>query len=213
MFQTLSYTTLFAHDKIMKDQLEILELDGWLDALDLRTRETNGHIIRVTEMTVAFARIAGLSEAEIVHIRRGALLHDIGNVGLSDSILLKLDKLTDEEWAAVHKHPDYAYDLLYPVEYLRDCLSIPYSHHEKWDGTGYPQGLKGEQIPLHARLFAIIDVWNRLSSNRVNRKAWHQSKVMEYIQQQSGVHFDPKVVELFFHSNKSLTKQFGHPSP
>ncbi len=172
-------------------------IEGWSRALDLRDKETEGHTLRVTEMTVALARHAGIPEEEIVHLRRGALLHDIGKMGVPDAILLKPDKLTDEEWAIMRKHPVFAYEWLYPIEYLRPALAIPYSHHEKWDGTGYPQGLKGEQIPLPARLFAVVDVYDALSSDRPYRPAWPYEKVMQYIRQQAGSHFDPQVVEWF----------------
>jgi len=172
-------------------------IEGWSKALDLRDNETEGHTLRVTKMTVALAQMAGMSDSEIVQVRRGALLHDIGKMGVPDAILFKPDKLTDEEWGVMRKHPVYAYDLLYPIEYLKPCLAIPYSHHEKWDGTGYPQGMKGEQIPLPARLFAVVDVWDALSSDRPYRKAWPQEKVMDYLKQQSGSHFDPKAVDLF----------------
>jgi HD-GYP domain-containing protein (c-di-GMP phosphodiesterase class II) len=213
MFQTpvSSYITLFVQDENIQDMLQILEIEGWLDGLDIRTKEPSGHIFRVTQITAALARLAGIPKDEVVKIKLGALFHDIGNVGLSESILFKLGKLTGEEWDAVHKHPVYAQDLLNPVEYLRECLSIPYSHHEKWDGTGYPQRLKGEEIPLYARLFAVVDVWDRLSSNRVNRKAWHPGRVMEHIRQQSGLHFDPAIVDLFLRSRQKLTGQFGLP--
>jgi HD-GYP domain-containing protein (c-di-GMP phosphodiesterase class II) len=180
------------------EQAEDLQIEGWLDALDSRTRESTEHIIRVAEATVALARMAGLPESEIIQIRRGALLHDIGKIGIPDAILLKSGRLTAEEWEIVRKHPLYAYDLFYPIEYLRNCLSIPYSHHEKWDGTGYPLGLKGEEIPLPARLFAVVDVWDVLSCDRVYGKAWPQEKITEYIQGQSGRHFDPEAVDLFF---------------
>lgn len=170
-------------------------IEGWSKALDLRDKETEGHTLRVTKMTVTFARDAGIPESEIVHIRRGALLHDMGKMGIPDAILLKPDKLTDDEWVIMRKHPVFAYELLYPIEYLRPALSIPYSHHEKWDGTGYPQGLKGEQIPLPARLFAIVDVWDALSNDRPYRKAWSQEK--QHIREQAGTHFDPQAVELF----------------
>ena len=193
-----------AYDNPGRDQLD-LQIEGWLDALDARTRETNEHIFRVTDATVALARLAGVPESEIVHIQHGALLHDIGNIGIPDAILLKSDKLTAEEWEIVRKHPGYAHDLFYPIEYLRNCLPIPYSHHEKWDGTGYPRGLKGEQIPLPARLFAVVDVWDRLSSDRAYGKAWPKEKVMDYIQEQSGCHFDPDVVDLFLHAQEELT--------
>ena len=190
-----------AYHGLNKYQLD-LQIEGWLDALDARTRETEEHIFRVTDATIALAEMAKVPESEIVHIRNGALLHDIGNIGVPETILLKSDKLTAEERDIVRKHPVYAHDLFYPIEHLRKCLSIPYSHHERWDGTGYPLGLKGDQIPLPARLFAIVDVWDRLSFDRVYGKAWPREKIMEYIQQQSGCQFDPEVVDLFFHAQK-----------
>ena len=194
-----------AYESDIKDQSTDWEIEGWLDSLDLRTRETREHILRVSEATVELAKMAGIPEHEIVSIRRGALLHDIGKIGIPDTILLKPDKLTDEEWEVIRKHPLYAYDLFYPVDYLRSSLSIPYSHHEKWDGTGYPQGLKGEQIPLPARLFAVVDVWDALSFDRVYRKAWPREKIMAYIKQQSGAQFDPGVVDLFFRAQLEPT--------
>jgi putative two-component system response regulator len=173
-------------------------IEGWSHALDLRDKETEGHTQRVTEMTIKLARLAGMSETELVHIRRGALLHDIGKMGVPDNILLKPDKLTDEEWVAMRKHPTFAFELLSPIVYLRSALDIPYCHHEKWDGTGYPRGLKGEQIPLAARLFAVVDVWDALRSDRPYRKGWSKKKVIEHIKSLSGTHFEPKAVELFF---------------
>jgi HD-GYP domain-containing protein (c-di-GMP phosphodiesterase class II) len=172
-------------------------IEGWSKALDLRDKETEGHTLRVTKMTVKIAKLAGISESEIIHVKRGALLHDIGKMGVPDTILLKPDKLNDEEWVIMRKHPTYAYDLLYPIEYLRPCLSIPYCHHEKWDGTGYPRHLQGEQIPLPARIFAVVDVWDALSYDRPYRPAWPQEKVLEHIRSLAGTHFDPKAVELF----------------
>ncbi|MFA5837257.1 MAG: HD domain-containing phosphohydrolase [Bellilinea sp.] len=172
-------------------------IEGWSHALDLRDKETEGHTQRVTEMTLKLARAAGITEAELVHVRRGALLHDIGKMGVPDHILLKPDKLTDEEWVAMRKHPTFAFELLSPIAYLRPALDIPYCHHEKWDGSGYPRGLKGEQIPLVARLFAIIDVWDALLSDRPYRQGWPKEKVIEQIKSLSGSHFDPKAVELF----------------
>jgi HD-GYP domain-containing protein (c-di-GMP phosphodiesterase class II) len=133
-----------------------------------------------------------------MHIRRGALLHDMGKIGIPDSILHKPDKLTDEEWKIMRKHPQLAYDMLYPIEYLRPALEIPLTHHEKWDGTGYPRGLKGEEIPIVARLFAVVDVWDALTSDRPYRPAWSQDEALAYIREQSGKHFDPQVVDLFF---------------
>ena len=183
-----------------------LEIEGWLESLDLRTKETKEHIMRVADATVALAKMAGVSESEMVSIRYGALLHDIGKIGIPVEILLKSDPLTVEEWNVIRKHPLYAYDLLHPVEYLRDYLSIPYSHHERWDGTGYPQGLAGDQIPLAARLFSIIEVWETLSFDCVYRKAWPHKKIMEYIQRGSGSQFDPRVVDLFIHAEKELTR-------
>ena len=139
----------------------------------------------------------GIENEELVYMRRGSLLHDIGKLGVPDAILLKPDKLTDEEWVIMHQHPKYAYDMIQPIEYLRPALDIPYCHHEKWDGSGYPRGLKGNDIPLPARIFAIIDVWDALTSDRPYRPAWDRKKVLEYIKNQSGKHFDPHVVDQF----------------
>ena len=172
-------------------------IEGWSRALDLRDKETEGHTLRVTEMTLKLARAAGITEEELVHVRRGALLHDIGKMGVPDHILLKPDKLTDEEWVIMRKHPTFAFELLSPLPYLRPALDIPYCHHEKWDGSGYPRGLKGEQIPLTARLFSIIDVWDALLSNRPYRQGWSKEKVIEQIKSLSGTDFDPQAVELF----------------
>jgi len=170
---------------------------GWAHALDLRDRETEGHSQRVTELTVQLARAAGLSDEQIAHIRRGALLHDIGKLGIPDSILLKPGSLTPEEWVIMRRHPEYAFGMLSPIEYLRPALDIPYCHHERWDGTGYPRGLKGDQIPLAARLFAVADVWDALQSDRPYRARWPREQALEYIRSQAGKHFDPEVVELF----------------
>ena len=148
-------------------------------------------------MTLELAKQFGIKDEELVHIRRGALLHDMGKLGIPDSILLKPDKLTDEEWDKMRQHPKYAYDMLYPIEYLRPALDIPYCHHEKWDGTGYPRGLSGEDIPLSARIFAVVDVWDALTSDRPYRNAWDKKKALEYIQEQSGMHLEPKIVEMF----------------
>lgn len=172
-------------------------IEGWSRALDLRDEETEGHTQRVTEMTMKIARMAGIGDAQLQQIRRGALLHDIGKMGIPDRILLKPDKLTDEEWVQMRKHPTYAYELLKPIEYLRDALDIPYCHHEKWDGSGYPRGLKGEEIPLAARLFAVVDVWDAIRSDRPYRKGWSEKKSLEFIRSVTGTHFDPKAVEIF----------------
>lgn len=171
-------------------------IEGWSRALDLRDKETEGHTQRVTEMTVRLAKAFEMSEEELVQVRRGALLHDIGKMGVPDHILLKPGKLTDEEWVAMRKHPQFAYDMLSPIRYLQQALDIPYCHHEKWDGTGYPRGLKGEQIPISARIFAVVDVYDALTSDRPYREGWHKKTVLEHIQSLSGTHFDPHVVEI-----------------
>ncbi len=172
-------------------------IEGWSRALDLRDRETEGHTRRVTEMSLKFAPLVGFSNADLIHIRRGTLLHDIGKMGVPDHILLKPSPLTEQEWAIMKQHPQFAYDMLQPISYLRDSLAIPYSHHERWDGSGYPRGLSGTQIPLEARFFSIIDVWDALTSDRPYRKKWTKKKVLKYIQEQSGKLFDPEMVEIF----------------
>ncbi len=172
-------------------------IQGWSRALDLRDKETEGHTLRVTEMTVRLAKAVGFSDEETLHAKRGALLHDIGKMGVPDAILLKPGPLTDEEWVLMKKHPMYAFELLSPINYLRPALDIPYCHHEKWDGSGYPQGLAGEDIPLSARIFAIVDVWDALRSDRPYRPAWREDRVIDHIRSLSGSHFDPAVVELF----------------
>ena len=172
-------------------------IEGWSRALDLRDKETEWHTQRVTEMTIKLARVFGMNDADLVQIRWGALLHDIGKMGVPDSILHKPGPLTDEEWVIMRKHPLFAHELLAPIRYLRLALDIPYCHHEKWDGSGYPHGLPNTQIPLCARIFAIADVWDALSSDRPYRAAWPEDKVREHIQASSGTHFDPQVVEVF----------------
>ena len=172
-------------------------IEGWSHALDLRDKETEGHSKRVTEMTVKIARLFGLTDADLVQVRWGALLHDIGKLGVPDGILLKPDPLTNEEWVAMKKHPAFAYEMLSPIRYLRLALDIPYCHHEKWDGTGYPRGLRGTQIPLTARIFAVVDVWDALKSDRPYRDGWTEEKVREHIRASSGTHFDPQVVDVF----------------
>jgi putative nucleotidyltransferase with HDIG domain len=189
-------------DSLQRSNLELTlaydaTIEGWSHALDLRDKETEGHTQRVTELTQRLARAMGMSDAELVHVRRGALLHDIGKMGVPDSILLKPGPLTDGEWEIMRKHPVYAHEMLSPIAYLRDALDIPYCHHEKWDSTGYPRGLKGEEIPLTARIFAVVDVWDALRSDRPYRAAWREEQVREYIREQAGRHFDPKVVEVF----------------
>jgi putative nucleotidyltransferase with HDIG domain len=172
-------------------------IEGWSRALDLRDKETEGHSLRVTETTIQLARSLGLSESDLVHARRGALLHDIGKVGIPDAILLKPGRLTDGEWVIMRRHPTLAFELLAPIAHLRAALDIPYCHHEKWDGTGYPRGLKGEEIPFVARIFAVVDVWDALRSDRPYRRGWPDDKIRDHIASLSGTHFDPKVAETF----------------
>ena len=172
-------------------------IEGWSRALDMRDKETEGHTQRVTTMTVKLARAFGFSKSELVQVRWGALLHDIGKMGVPDGILLKPGPLTEEEWVVMRGHPTFANEMLSPIRYLRLALDIPNSHHEKWDGSGYPHGLKGTQIPLVARIFAVVDVWDALTSDRPYRSAWTQEKVREHILASSGTHFDPQVVDLF----------------
>ncbi len=172
-------------------------LEGWSRALDLRDKETEGHTRRVTEMTVKLARYMGVPEPEILQIRRGSLLHDIGKMGIPDAILLKPGPLTPAEWEIMRLHPVYAYQLISPISFLHPALDIPYCHHEKWDGTGYPRGLKAEEIPLAARIFAIVDVWDALRSDRPYRSARSRDMVYAYLREQSDKHFDPQVVSAF----------------
>ena len=172
-------------------------IEGWSKALDLRDRETEGHTQRVTDLTLIFAKAVGFSEADLEHVRRGALLHDVGKLGIPDSILHKADKLTDEEWQIMRQHPVHAYQWLSSIDFLEPALCIPYSHHEKWDGSGYPLGKKGEEIPIAARLFAIVDVWDALCSDRPYRHAMSKSDALEYIRSQAGTHFDPELTRIF----------------
>jgi len=172
-------------------------LDGWSRALDLRDKETEGHSHRVTEITMVIARAMGISEAEMVHMRRGALLHDIGKLGIPDRILHKPEALSEEEWEVMKLHPVYAYDMLSPISFLRPAIDIPYCHHEKLDGSGYPRGLKGDKIPLPARIFAIADIWDALCSVRPYRKAFDKDKAIRHIRGLESTHLDPEVVKVF----------------
>ncbi len=174
-------------------------IEGWARALELRDRETEGHTQRVAELTVALARALGVSEQEIPHFRRGALLHDIGKLGVPDEILHKNGALSDEEWAIMRQHPMMAYEMLQDIEYLQPALAIPLFHHERWNGSGYPYGLKGVAIPWPARIFAVVDVYDALTSERSYRKPWPREKALAYLRENSGVLFDPKVVEAFLH--------------
>jgi len=171
-------------------------LEGWATALDLRDKETEGHSRRVMELTVSLAGALGV-QAELPYFRQGALLHDIGKMAVPDSVLYKTGPLTDEEQQVMRQHPQYAYDMLSRIRYLRPALDIPYCHHERWDGAGYPRGLKGREIPLAARIFSIVDVWDALCTDRHYRKAWPKEQALEYIQEQSGKAFDPEITEVF----------------
>lgn len=170
-------------------------LISWGRALDLREQETESQIQRIIQRTEHLSRVMGISEEELVNIRRGVILHDIGKIGISDEILKKSGPLTGDEWMLVRNHPLHAFEMLKQIEFLLPALDIPYYHHERWDGSGYPQGLKGEQIPLTARIFAVIDVWECLSSDRPYRKAWPEDKIIKFILAQAGKQFDPRVVE------------------
>jgi PAS domain S-box-containing protein len=205
--------TLAGHAAIAVDQAELFNhlqqsnaelslaydatIEGWSAALDLRDKVTEGHTQRVTHISLRLAAAAGLPDSALMHARRGALLHDIGKIAIPDSILNKPGPLDDEEWAVMRLHPVYAHDLLAPIAFLRPAIDIPYCHHEKWDGSGYPRRLTGAEIPLAARVFSVVDVWDALGSDRPWRAAWPQDQVQAYLREQSGVSFDPLLVELF----------------
>jgi putative nucleotidyltransferase with HDIG domain len=172
-------------------------IEGWGAALELRDKETAHHTLRVADLTLELARVAGMTEPELVQVRRGALLHDIGKMAVPDAILLKRDKLTEEELAIMKRHPVTAYELLSPIPYLRPALDIPYCHHERWDGTGYPRGLKGDAIPLAARLFAVVDVWDAVRSQRPYREGWSDAHARQHLGALAGTHLDPAAVDLF----------------
>ncbi len=172
-------------------------LEGWVRALDLRDKETEGHTQRVTVLTQRLAQSMGVDDDALLHIKRGALLHDIGKMAIPDGILLKPGDLTTEERKLIQKHPDYAHEMLSPIKFLLPALDIPYCHHERWDGSGYPRGLKGEEIPFAARIFTVIDVWDALVSDRPYRKGLEPEGVKKSISDESGIHFDPRVVDAF----------------
>lgn len=188
-------TAQLAHLELSLAQEDILQ--GWARSLDLRSKETEGHTWRVTDLTLRLARAMGLNDADLARLRQGALLHDIGKAGLPESLLLKTGFFSDEEWQLMCMHPVIAYELLYPIPALRASVDIPYCHHERWDGTGYPRKLKGEEIPLAARIFAVADVWDALQSDRPYRPGQVEKQVRNYIRSNGGKHFDPAVVEVF----------------
>ena len=198
----IAITSAMIFDDLKRSNSELMiayeaTIKGWSRAMDLRDKETEGHTQRVAELTVQLAKIMGIDDEEIVHVRHGALLHDVGKLGIPDGILLKPGPLTDEEWVIMRRHPSLAYEMLRPIDYLLPALGIPYCHHEWWDGSGYPRGLKGKEIPLSARIFALVDVFDALTSDRPYRTAWSKAKTLTYIREQSGTHFDPELVEVF----------------
>ena len=172
-------------------------LEGWVRALDLRDRETEGHTRRVTKLTLELARRVGIPEDDLVHVQRGALLHDIGKIGIPDAVLKKPGPLDEDEWELMRQHPVWAHEMISAVDFLQPALDIPYCHHERWDGDGYPRGLAGESIPLSARVFAVVDVWDALRSDRPYSEAWDEDRVLAHLREQAGGHFDPTVVEEF----------------
>ncbi|NPA06388.1 MAG: HD domain-containing protein [Chloroflexi bacterium] len=196
--------------KALKEVSEAYDrtIEGWVQMLDMRDEETEGHTQRVARMAVALAKEMNFSDEELQHVRRGALLHDIGKISIPDRILRKPGPLTAEEWEIMRQHPERAYEILSSIEYLRPALDIPYAHHERWDGSGYPRGLKGKEIPLPARLFAVVDVYDALTSDRPYRKAWPQEKALKFIESKAGKWFDPDVVRVFL----KLVREKKHPA-
>jgi response regulator RpfG family c-di-GMP phosphodiesterase len=198
----IAIDSISMYDELQRTNTELLvsydaTIEGWSRALDLRDHETEGHTRRVADLTVRLAAKMGFSESAIADARRGALLHDVGKIGVPDSVLLKPGPLTESERNLMEKHPVFAYEWLSPIRFLRNALDIPYCHHERWDGTGYPRRLAGEDIPAAARLFAIIDVWDALRSQRPYREPWSEEKALAHIREGSGSHFDPEVVTAF----------------
>ncbi len=192
-----SIEKIYNSEKRLKQVYEST-LQGWARALELRDHETEGHSRRVTQIAVALAQKVDVPKEELKFIRWGALLHDVGKMSVPDSILLKPDKLSNEEFETIKEHPEIAKKLLEEIPYLENALSIPYFHHERWDGSGYPSGLKGEEIPLPARIFSVIDVWDALLSARPYKQAWSREDTLNYLDQNAGVLFDPAIVKAFF---------------
>lgn len=186
-------------------------LEGWVAALDLRDNETQGHTQRVTALTIALGEAMGLTADELQDLRRGALLHDIGKIGVPDAILHKAGTLTPDEWAVMRRHPEYARRLLGTIPFLQPLLPIPVCHHERWDGTGYPAGLAGEDIPRAARIFAVVDVWDALTSARPYKPAWPADRARAYLREQAGRQFDPEVARAFL--DLPAAAPCGNPGP
>jgi putative nucleotidyltransferase with HDIG domain len=172
-------------------------IDGWTHALGLKNRETEVHSHRIAELSLALARELGVENNDLIHLRRGARLHDIGKIGVPDAILNKPGPLTDPEWELVRQHPGFGFEILSPIVFLQPAAEIAYCHHEDWDGNGYPQGLKGENIPKLARIVSVCNVWDALVSDQPYRRAWRQKDALSYIEDASGKQFDPKIVEAF----------------
>jgi len=172
-------------------------IESWSKGLELRDFESAGHTARVADQTIKLAKIFGIKDEKLTHIQRGAVLHDIGKIGITDEILLKKGELNEEDWTAIKTHPLNAYKLLSPIKILKQSLDIPYCHHEHWDGSGYPRGLKGKDIPLAARIFSVVDAWDALQTSRPYRPAWRKPDVINYLREQAGKQFDPEVVEKF----------------
>ena len=180
-------------------------IKGWVHVMDLHNKETKDHTQRVAIMTIELAKIYGITNKdELDIIGRGAVLHDIGKIGISDAVLLKQGRLNESEWSQIKMHPQIAHDIISNINFLNPSIDIPYHHHEKWDGSGYPTGLKGESIPIAARLFAVIDVWDALIHSRVYKPAWPEHEVLSYIKEGSGKHFDPKIVNLFLENYEQI---------
>ncbi len=192
--------TVRSKTTVQEEQIQEQTLQGWLHMLYLRDYETEAHTKRVSELAMSLAKSAGVPEEEYEGIRVGALLHDIGKIGIPDNILFKKGKFTNAEWLIMQKHPQYAYDLISPISYFQHALVIPYCHHEHWDGSGYPRGLREQEIPLAARIFTIVDVWDALTSDRPYRAAWKEEAVIDYLSKQSGVLLDPALVSVFLGS-------------
>ena len=198
MLQVSNQDLTIAYDKT---------IEGWARALELRDEETEGHTRRVAEYTMRLGQAYGITGAQLMHIRRGALLHDLGKIAIPDRILLKPTGLTPDEWAIMRRHPVLAYEMLSSIEFLRPALDIPYCHHEHWDGSGYPRGLTGEEIPVAARLFSVIDVWDALRHKRPYREAWSEDQVIAHLKEQAGHTLDPEIVRIFLEIHPLIVRQ------
>lgn len=207
-----------ALDNAARDRQKVIDsydqtIRGWVQVLDLRHKETRDHTCRVAAMTMVLASKMGVTdEAELKRIERSAILHDIGKIGIPDAVLIKPGQLDDEEMRLMRTHPQIAHDLLTKISFLRNCIDIPYAHHERWDGQGYPRGLKGEEIPLAARVFSIIDVWDALMHPRAYKQGWPEEKVLDYLRSESGVRFDPVAVAMFFAHYDAVKAAASSPS-